>query len=146
MRSLHREMKPGWDSLCAPTRTVHHGEPRRVVRDADGVPRQAGVLPRVVGGDVLQSQDLHVLVRGVHTCSLYRVDGEIQTCIQSGHQSAENEAAGTNKISILGPEPDTYCSIYCMCTFCSFEPHGSTRRGLLKINRKFICSFFSRRD
>lgn len=55
-------------------RTVHDGEPRRVVGDADGVPRQAGVLPRVVGSDVFQSENLHVLVSRVHTCSLYSED------------------------------------------------------------------------
>lgn len=71
-----KETKSCWGSACV-ERTVHYGEPRRVVRDADGVPRQAGVLPRVIGSDVLQSENLHVLVRRVHTCSLYREAREI---------------------------------------------------------------------
>lgn len=85
-----------------------------MVGDADGVPRQAGVLPRVVGSDVFQSENLHVLVSRVHTCSLYSEDKKKiknSSNLHFQHLSADKQTVETVRNLIKTPELNIYCSI-----------------------------------
>lgn len=50
--------------------TIDYSEPRRMMRDSDGVSCQAGVLPSIIQSYVPQSQNLHVFICRVQTCSL----------------------------------------------------------------------------
>lgn len=85
-------------------RTIHHSEPRRVVRVSDGVSCQASVLPGVVQTYVPESQNLHVFVRGVHICGLgkrkKRHENELQMksmCVGGCVHLKDNAAVTPNK-------------------------------------------------
>lgn len=73
-----------------------------MMRDADGVSCQAGVLPRIIRSNVLQSQNLHVLICCVHTCSLdkerrIKMKCISQTCVSGSVQFRDTAGVIMNK-------------------------------------------------
>lgn len=50
--------------------TFKHGQPCRVIREADRIARQAGVLPRVIKRHIPQVEDFHFLVGDVKASGL----------------------------------------------------------------------------
>lgn len=52
------------------TDTFKHGQPCRVMRVPNRIPRQAGILPSVLKRDISQLEDFHFLVGGVKASGL----------------------------------------------------------------------------